>query len=64
MGTNSAGTVSSGNEGQTDVGRGGSINFPYSKGQRETGKKGSGSSIPNSEKPDDLKRTVSDPRLS
>lgn len=64
MGTNSAGTVGTGNEGQTDQGRGSSISFPYSKGQRETGKKGTGSSIPNSDKIDDLKRPASDPRLS
>ena len=66
MGTNSAGTVSGGNNGKTDNGgRGATIEFPYTKGQRNTGKVGGGGSQkPNSTKPDDMKTVVSDPRLA
>lgn len=65
MGTNSAGTVSSGNEGKVDDGgRGSSASFSVTKDQRKTGKVGSGpSSSPNSTKPDVGKTVVSDPRL-
>jgi hypothetical protein len=66
MGTNSAGNVSSGNNGKTDNGgRGATLEFPYTKGQRNTGKvSGSPSSKSNSVKPDDMKTTVRDPRLA
>lgn len=65
MGTNSAGTVSSGNEGKTDDGgRGTTLEFPYTKGQRKTGKVGTGSSKTNSNKPDAMKTVVNDPRLA
>jgi hypothetical protein len=65
MGTNSAGKVSSGNDGKTDMGRGSSSTFTVDKGQRNTGKVGSGpSSTTNSNKPDDSKVVVSDPRLA
>lgn len=63
MGTNTAGTVSSGNEGKTDKGRGSVDKFGYSKASRATGKTGSVGSSANSDKPDANKRTVSDPRL-
>jgi hypothetical protein len=42
-----AGQVGGGNGGQTDMDRGQSYAFPYSKSQRKTGKVGSGSSTPN-----------------
>lgn len=65
MGTNSAGKVSGGNNGKTDNGgRGPTFEFPYTKGQRKTGKVGGGSPTPNSDKPDDMKTVVNDPRLA
>jgi len=65
MGTNSAGSVSSGNDGKTDDGgRGSSSSFSVTKEQRKTGKTGSGpTSAPNSTNPDVGKTVVSDPRL-
>lgn len=64
MGTNSAGTVSSGNEGQTDQGRGNDTTFPFSKGQRDTGKVGTPATIPNPNTVDGNKTTAKDPRLA
>jgi len=63
MGTNSAGKVGPGNDGKTDEGRGSVDTFKYSKESRKTGKLGGAGSTANSNKPDDNKRTVTDPRL-
>lgn len=64
MGTNSAGRVGSGNDGQTDMGRGSTIRFSYSKSGRKTGfVSRSKATISNAVEPDANKRTVSDPRL-
>ena len=65
MGTNSAGRVGGGNDGQTDMGRGSLIHFRYTKSGRQTGRVGrSMKSVSNDTKPDSNKRTVSDPRLA
>jgi len=65
MGTNTAGNVGMPNEGKTDMERGSKDDFSYSKESRQTGRTGGGmGSSPNSEKPDDNKRTVNDPRLA
>jgi len=65
MGTNSAGQVGGGNEGQTDMGRGSKMEFSYSKSGRKTGRIGGGGrSSANTVEPDSNKRSVSDPRLA
>jgi hypothetical protein len=52
------------NEGQTDLGRGPSLTFPFTKGGRKTGKVGTSRSVPNSNTEDGNKRVVNDPRLA
>ncbi len=64
MGTNSAGSVGAGNEGQTDMGRGSDTSFSYTKEQRKTGKADVGAVKPNPNTVDGNKRTVTDPRLA
>ena len=65
MGTHSAGNVSGGNNGKTEDGRGVTIKFSYTKSGRKTGRVPAGiSSAPNSNRPDDTKTTVKDPRLT
>lgn len=64
MGTNSAGSVPAGNEGQTDMGRGNEMRFPFSKEQRDTGKVGTPATLPNSNTVDGNKTTEADPRLA
>lgn len=62
---NSAGRVGTPNEGSTtDMGRGSSFNFPYSKGSRKTGRVNSGGSKPNPVTVDGNKRVVTDSRLT
>lgn len=51
-------------DGQTDKGRGNSMQFPYNKGGRKTGRVGSPGSVPNSNTEDGNKRVVNDPRLT
>lgn len=65
MGTNTAGNVGMPNDGQTDKERGSMIAFQYSKTGRQTGRvPGRMTMAPNSNRPDDNKRTVNDPRLA
>ncbi len=65
MSSNSAGQVGDGNNGMTDMGRGSTMKFNFTKAGRKDGKVGgSGTSSPNSETVDGNKRTVSDPRLA
>lgn len=64
MGKNSAGSVPAGNEGQTDMGRGSSATFPYTKGQRNTGKVATPKIVANPGTEDGNKTTSSDPRLA
>jgi hypothetical protein len=64
MSTNSAGSVPAGNDGQTDMGRGSNVKFPFSKGQRDTGKVGTPKVIANPGTVDGNKTTSSDPRLA
>jgi len=65
MGNNSAGRVSGGNEGKTDMDRGSVDIGTYSKTKRQTGTVPGGmGKKPNSNKPDDNKGTVNDPRLT
>jgi len=52
------------NEGLTDLNRGSTLTFPYTKGGRKTGKVGSGRSTANSNTEDGNKRVANDPRLA
>jgi len=61
---NTAGKVGSGNEGQTDMDRGTSKSFPYSKGQRNTGKVADGGTVSNPNDKPGLSKSVRDPRLA
>jgi hypothetical protein len=61
---NSAGRVGSGNQGQTDMDRGSGKTFPYSKGQRNTGKLSNGGSTSNPNDKPGLSKSVRDPRLA
>lgn len=62
----SAGTVGSGNDGQTDKGRGSSMRFSFTKAGRKTAVVGGGpATIPNSESvADNIRKASSDPRLA
>lgn len=60
----SAGRVGDGNQGQTDMDRGSSKSFPYSKGQRNTGKLSNGSNTNNPIDKPGLSKPVRDPRLA
>lgn len=65
MGNTSAGRVGAPNEGQTDMGRGNTMNFSFSMSGRKTGRVSAGiSSGANSETVDANKRVASDPRLA
>ena len=66
MGNTNAGKVGSGNEGQTDMNRGSNMKGTYSKSSRKTGRVPGGgmTSMPNSDKDEDNKRSVGDPRLA
>ena len=64
MGTNSAGSVPAGNEGQTDQGRGTETVFPFSKERRDTGKVGTPTTIANPNTVDGNKTTNKDKRLA
>lgn len=59
-----AGKVGSGNQGQTDMDRGTSKSFPYSKGQRNTGKVADGANVSNPNDKPGLSKSVRDPRLA
>jgi len=61
---NSAGRVGGGNQGQTDMDRGSSKTFPYSKGQRKTGKVANGGNTGNPNDKSGLTKPVRDPRLA
>ena len=60
----SAGKVGTGNQGQVDTDRGSVKSFPYSKGNRNTGKVTEGSSTSNPNDVPGNQKPVSDPRLA
>lgn len=64
MGNNSAGSVGSGNEGQTDMGRGNTSDFKADKSSRKTGRLTGEVEKSNANTVDGNKRAVSDPRLT
>ena len=61
---NTAGSVGNGNQGLTDMDRGTSKSFPYSKGQRKTGKAADGATVSNPNDKPGLSKSVRDPRLA
>lgn len=65
MGNTSAGKVPDGNSGRTDVGRGSTMTFRYSKTGRQTGRIAGGVlPAPNGQTVDANKRQVNDPRMT
>jgi len=61
---NSAGTVGAPNEGSTtDMDRGMSFKFPYTKADRKTGQVGGATAVPNPVTVDGNKSVSNDPRL-
>ena len=59
-----AGQVGAGNEGQTDMDRGTVKTFPYSKGQRKTGKVTDGGNTGNPNDKAGLSKKTTDPRFA
>lgn len=59
-----AGKVGSGNQGQTDMDRGNVKTFPYSKGQRKTGKVTDGGTGQNPNDKPGLSEKTTDPRFA